>query len=350
MASQKNNNHNLLQNNQNNSLESQSDLEKEFDSGEFILDDEDNKNSTEITVADDPVLLNVRQKAEVQAFFLAGATLSNISLRSLSEPEQLQRAITAIQTVLGGKKVTKQNLCAVLGVDTLNILNYEMGDILRVSLKKMDQKQAFDVWDKLSKSLHHMIISVDESTVDLDIIKMFDIDGGTIIRSMLTLRTLARSEQGLNTRIFSKFTEDTGEQIVQVFQTLRMFDSQNKDYGELLVTEAVNAMTPKTRFFLFLADIRRFVAEGGTLDELWTRVDCNDTVPYSMHFAFFLQKNYLELYNEIIEQTKQDKEFWEIREIIKRNMDNTEHSSQFDNESTNDATAAAYLEKLLGAD
>lgn len=328
---------------------SQENLAEILETGEMVLDITDlGVNST-----DESVLLTANQKKELAQFYLFGAQLQKTSIHDLKNPSKFSVALEAIRFVIkGNRKITKNNLCSVLGINIANIKNHEIGDILREMLKKTyqtDQSQAVNYWDQMATHLHHMIICPDESSLDLDIISMFDLPGERIMRSMLGMRTLSKSEKGLYLRVFTKFDETTGEEFVMALKSLYKIDPQFRDYGELLVTEAIKAMTERTKFFMLLADIQRYQSDGGDMDELWTVIAQNGVVPNQMYFTNFLQNNYRNLYNNVIQEFKDNRNFWEIREVIANNMRN-QGQNKHSGEQGQDMSAGVELARLLGSD
>lgn len=332
-----------------NFLSEENELEQALTTGIVQLDSsEDDRDFDDEKT---PEILSMEQINQTTAFFLAGVQLYGISIQALKNPELLGKAIKNTQQVMKIRKITKINLCALLGIDHESIKNHEIGEILRKSLLQADLPQAMEQWSQLSTSLQHAVICIDDAHIDLDIVKRFDVDGGKVFRAFLQMRALARPQKNLYSKTFTKFTEETGEEVVSILKQLKNIDPSFRDEGNLLVSEFLRrGMTPRARFFMFLADISRYVADGGDVDELWTRIDTGDTVPMGMYFSEFLQKNHDDLYEEIIRMTKSDSQnYWELREIIANNIRNTSLNQQPD-EFGQGTSSGEYLTKLLGGD
>lgn len=287
--------------------------------------------TVEIDIVDrDEIIHQVLVKKDEQQLRLFFETINNlgkVSFRQLEKPEILNQVIQGVLTVFTGKrKITATNIRQALSLDDYHVDDHTLGQTLHTALNNLPDADALILWDKFSTSLQHKIIIVDDSRLNIDLIDRFEIAGATLQRAAFSLSVLKTPENGQVGKIFSKFTETTGEGLVMMYRDIidRYKKSDCPDMGMVIVCEMIESITSQQRLFLFLAEMSRYVdMEGESEDDLWTIIESNDIMPESMYFANFLQNFFPKFYYETIQRVRNEKQFWEERAIEVQNVHET---------------------------
>ena len=273
-----------------------------------------------------PVLLK-KDEQQLRVFFETINNLEKVSLRQLKKPEVVNQVIQGVLTVFTGKrKITATNIRQALSLDAYHVDDHTLGQTLHTALSNLPDADALILWDKFSTSLQHKIIIVDDSRLNIDLIDRFEIAGATLQRAAFSLSVLKTPENGQVGKIFSKFTETTGEGLVMMYRDIidRYKKSDCPDMGMAIVREMIESITSQQRLFLFLAEMSRYVdMEGESEDDLWTIIESDDIMPESMYFANFLQNFFPKFYYKTIQRVRNEKQFWEDREIEVQNVRET---------------------------
>ncbi len=229
-----------------------------------------------------------------------------LPLKDLARPQRALELLSDLKILSGKHKVNLRELVLNFGSHEEAITNN-----LRDAIMKAENPIAAEIWNRIAAEIKHAIIVPDDGIVDREIIRKLDIPGERIKRAFLFRFSYDSPKQTPYSTLYSDFTWETGDQLVQILNELSLM----KPEGPMLIREFFEGIDIKLLYLIAVEELDHYTREDGSEDPLNAMFGSESIPPSSMHLLQWLYHHERSVFHDLITALKND-EWPELRAIF----------------------------------